>query len=450
MNKSSKKKSNVKKITQFEIIRPHVAGIDISDNAGMMVAYPLNEHEIAVEEFECYTCDLRRISSRLKEYKIESVAMEATGVYWIPLFLLLQEDGFEVYLVNSKHAKNVTGRKYDEEDAEWIQKLHRCGLLSASFQPDNQTRSLRSVVRHRSSIVATRSCYLNRMQKALEQMNIKLHTVISDIDGKTGLSILHAIFEGERDAEKLADLCDSRIKASRKDVVKSLEGFWSQTHLFELRQCYKAFQFHNDMIDECDREIEKILLEIIAGKNYGVIPDIENVKRKRNCKRQIQINVTAYLKEINGIDITEITGISEISAMTILSEVGTDMSKWKTAKHFTSWLGLAPNTKISGGKVISSRVPKKKHYAGQAFRMAAMSLRNNQGPLGDFYRRIRIYAGAPKAIVAVARKLAVIYYQMMTSQQAYNPVELVKSQEKYKEQKIKQLERKIEKLKNAS
>ena len=452
MDKSSKKKSKVKKITQFEIIRPQVAGVDVSDNAGMMVAYPLNDSEIAIEEFDCYTCDLRRLSSRLKEYRIESVAMEATGVYWIPLFLLLQEDGFEVYLVNSKHVKNVTGRKDDEGDAEWIQKLHRCGLLSASFQPDNQTRSLRSVIRHRSGLVSTRSCYLNRMQKALEQMNIKFHTVISDIDGKSGLDILKAIFEGERDAKKLADLCHPSIKASREDMLKSLEGRWSETHLFELRQCYKAFEFHNDMIAECDKEIEKILLEMIAAKNEGVIADIEKkkVKRKRNYKNPIQIHVTAYLKAINGIDITEITGISEISALTIFSEIGTDMSRWKTDKNFTSWLGLAPNTKISGGKIISSRVPKKKHYAGQAFRMAAMSLKSNKGPLGDFYRRVRTYAGSPKAIVATARKLAIIYYRMMTSQQAFNPVELVKSQEKYKEQKIKQLERKLEKLKSVA
>jgi len=259
--------------------------------------------------------------------------MEATGVYWIPLFLLLQEDGFEVYLVTSKHTKNVSGRKEDEEDAEWIQKLHRCGLLSASFQPDNQTRALRSVVRHRSGLVETRSIYLNRMQKALEQMNIKIHTVISDIDGKTGLRIINAILEGVHDANKLADLCDARIKASREEVVKSLEGFWSETHLFELRQCYKAFQYHNDMIAECDMEIERILLETIAQKNDGIIPETEIVKRKRNFKRPIQeVDVTAYMKALNGIDITEITGISEISALTVLSEVGTDMSRWKTER----------------------------------------------------------------------------------------------------------------------
>ena len=222
---SNTKKERRKKITQFEIIRPNVAGIDVSDNAGMMVAYPINDTEIVIDEFDCYTRDLRELSATLKFYRIESVAMESTGVYWVPLFLLLQEDGFEVYLVNSKHVKNVTGRKSDEEDAEWIQKLHRCGLLSASFQPDNQTRALRSVVRHRDSLVKTRSTYVNRMQKALELMNIKVHTVLSDIDGASGLRIIDAILAGERNAETLADLCDVRVKASGEEIIKSLEGF---------------------------------------------------------------------------------------------------------------------------------------------------------------------------------------------------------------------------------
>jgi transposase len=450
MCKDSKKASKVKRITNFEIINQNVAGIDVSDNAGMQVAYPLNEKEVVVEEFDCYTCDLHRLSSRMREYNIKSIAMEATGVYWIALFLLLEKEGFEVYLVNAKHVKNVTGRKTDESDAEWIQKLHRCGLLSASFQPDNLTRELRSIVRHRSDLVRTRSIYLNRMQKALEQMNIKIHTVISDIDGKTGLAIISAIFSGERDPEKLANLCDYRIKASREEIVKSLEGFWSETHLFELRQNYQLFQAHNQYIEECDREIEKKLLKIIASKNDGVIPNIENLKRKRSGKRPINVNITSYLKEINGVNITEITGISELSALSILSEVGTDMSRWKTEKHFSSWLGLAPNTRKTAGKVISSHVPRKKHYAGQTFRIAAMSVQNNKGALGDFYRRIRSFSGGPKAIVALARKLAVIYYRMMSSQQAFNPAELEKSQQRYKEYKIRQLERKLEKLKSST
>ena len=452
MNKGKKKKTGVKKITQFEIIRPNVAGVDVSDNNGMMVAYPLNADEIAVEEFDCYTRDLRRLSEKLKSLKIESVAMESTGVYWIPLFLLLQEDGFEVYLVNSKHVKNVTGRKDDEGDAEWIQKLHRCGLLSASFQPDNPTRILRSVVRHRSTIVKTRSTYLNRMQKALEQMNLKIQTVISDIDGKTGLDIIRYILSGERDAEKLANLCDPRIKAPREEIVKSLEGFWSEEHLFELSQCYKAYLFHNELIKECDKKIGAILQEEIKSRNGDIILENGKLKRKINYKNDIAIDVTNYLYVLNGVDIASIdgiTGISEITALSIYSEVGADMSKFKNGKHFTSWLGLAPNTKISGGKIISSHVPKKKHYAGQAFRMAALSLRSNKGPLGDYYRRIRTVAGAPKAIVALARKMAVIYYQMMTSKEKYSPNALIEYQEKYKLRKIKNLENYLNRLKAA-
>jgi len=453
MDKSNQKKSGVKKVTHFEIIRPQVAGIDVSDNNGMMIAYPISPTEIVVEEYTCYTRDLHRLSATLKTYNIESVAMESTGVYWIPLFLLLQQEGFEVYLVNAKHVKNVTGRKTDEGDAEWIQKLHRCGLLSASFQPDNQTRTLRSIVRHRDSLTKTRTTYLNRIQKALEQMNLKIHTVISDIDGKTGLLIINSILSGERDAEKLADLCDPRIKADREDVVKSLEGFWSEEHLFELSQCYSLYEFHRKMIDECDKKIETILQEIIKSKNNGIMPDLERVKRKRNFKNNLSIKVTDYLCELNKVDIAGlngIKGISEITALTLYSEVGSELSRFKNEKHFTSWLGLAPNTKVSGGKIISSRVPKKKQCAGQAFRMAAFGLCKSTGPLGDYYRRVRSTAGGRKAIVALARKLAVIYYRMITEKEAYNPQYLIDYQEKWKDRKIKNLEKYLHKLKHSA
>ena len=454
MSKSRKKtKTGVKKITQFEIIRPNVAGIDVSDNDAMMVAYPINENEVQIEAFECYTRDLHRISSTLKSHHIESVAMESTGVYWIPLFLLLQEDGFEVYLVNSKHVKNVTGRKDDESDAEWIQKLHRCGLLSASFQPDNQTRALRSIVRHRNSLVKTRSTYLNRMQKALEQMNLKIHTVISDIDGKTGLAIINAILSGERDPEKLANLCDRRIKASREEIIKSLEGFWSQEHLFELEQCYELYEVHNKMIKKCELKIENLLQEAIKSKNNGIMPKLGKLKRKHSYKNDISIDITNYLFALNGVDIASINGIkgiSEITALTIYSEIGDNLHRFKNEKHFTSWLGLAPNSKISGGKTISCHIQKKKHYAGQAFRMAALSLCSKDGPFGDYYRRIRSTSGHSKAIVALARKLAIIYYQMMTTKQAYNPQTLIEYQEKYKKRKIKHLENYLNKLKGVA
>jgi transposase len=452
--KNGKKQSVKKKITQFDIIRFQVAGIDVSDNKGMMVAYPVSDSEIVVEEFECYTRDLYRLSDTLQMYGIKSVAMESTGVYWIPLFLLLQEKGFEVYLVNSKHVKNVTGRKDDEGDAEWIQKLHRCGLLTASFQPDNQTRTLRNVVRHRATLVQTRATYLNRMQKALEMMNLKIHTVLSDIDGVSGIRIIQAIIAGERDAKTLADLCDGRVRASEEKIIKSLEGFWHEEHLFELSQCYKLYEYHGKMIGECDLQIEKILQQTIMANHGGVMPEMDKeLKRKRNYKNDIAINLVKYLYLLTKVDIASvdgITGISELTALGIYSEIGSNFHRFKNEKHFVSWLGLAPNNKISGGKIISSHVPKKKHHAGQIFRMAAMSIANNKGPLGDYYRRIRSTAGKSKAIVAAARKLGVIYYRMKTDKTVYNPQSLIEYQEKCKERKIKNLEKQLRRLKDVA
>jgi len=442
MSKGKTKNEKVKRISQLAVINPTAAGIDVSDTE-MMVAYPINSEQLEIRVFGCFTRDLHSIAKCLKENGTTTIAMESTGVYWVALFLLLQEYGFEVYLVNAKHVKNVTGRKDDESDAEWIQKLHSCGLLSASFQPDNMERTLRSMVRHRKNLVQTSSTYINRMQKAMELMNIKLHTIISDIDGKTGLLIIEAILTGERDPEVLADLRDKRIKASREDIIKSLEGHWTTEHLFELRQCYQLYCTHRQMIEECEREIEKQLVEQIALKNEGIIPDIPKVKRKVSGKHKAPFNLTAYLKEILGVDVTEVFGISELSALTILSEVGRDMTKWKTEHHFTSWLGLTPNTKISGGKVISSRIKKKKHHAGQAFRIAANSLYNSKSPLGDYYRRIRAKAGAAKAVVATARKLAIIYYKMVANKEAFNPKALQDYHQKYKEKKINQLKKKL-------
>jgi len=444
MSKSKTKNETVKRISQLPVINPTVAGIDVSDKE-MMVAYPINSDQLEVRSFGCFTCDLHLIATTMKQNGVTSIAMESTGVYWISLFLLLEEYGLEVCLVNAKHVKNVTGRKDDESDAEWIQKLHSCGLLRPSFQPDNMTRTLRSIVHHRKSLVNTSSTYLNRIQKALELMNIKLHTVISDIDGKTGILIIEAILAGERDPEVLANLRDRRIKASKEEIIKSLEGYWTTEHLFELRQCYQMYRMHQQMIDECDREIEQQLIEQIASKNAGEI-DIPEVKRKEVKKHKMPFNLTAYLKKNIGVDITEIFGLSELSVLTIMSEAGTDMSKWSNENYFTSWLGLAPNTKISGGKIISSRIIKKTNYAGLAFRMAAISLYKSKTPLGDFYRRIKAKAGAGKAAVATARKLAIIYYKMVSNQEAFNPKALIEYQEKYKQKKINQLKKKLELL----
>ena len=392
----------------------------------------------------------------LKRNGVTSVVMESTGVYWVSLFLLLEDEGFEVCLVNSKHVKNVTGRKDDETDAEWIQKLHSCGLLRASFQPDHMTRSLRSLVRHRKNLVGTSTTFLNRIQKTLELMNIKLQTVISDIDGKTGLAIIKAILDGERDPNVMADLRDKRIKASREDVVKSLEGYWTSDHLFELKQDYQFYCKLREMIDECDLEIKKQLSDHIATLNEGIIEDIppliidtSTVKRKRTPKHPVPYNLTAYIVKLLGVNVTEILGISELNALAITSETGTNMRKWETQHHFTSWLGLAPNTKITGGKIISSRILKKKHHAGQSFRMAALSLYNSKSPLGDFYRRIRSKSGPGTAVVATARKLAIIWYEMLSKKESFNPKAMENYQQKYKQKKIMLLKKKILQLEAA-
>ncbi len=448
MKKSKTENESVKRITQLPVINFTAAGIDVSGSE-MMVAYPINSEEIVVKSFGTFTSDLHLIAKSLKSAGVTSVAMESTGIYWVSLFLLLQEYGFEVSLVNATHVKNVTGRKEDESDAVWIQKLHSCGLLNASFQPDAMTRSLRSIVRHRKNLVRTSASYINRMKKALELMNIKVQTVISDISGKTGIQIIEAIIAGERNPEVLADMRDYRIRASREVLIKSMEAYWTEGHLFELKQCYQMYTIHRQMIGDCDREIEKLLIEQIASMKEGLIPEKLEDKRKIVGNQKIPFNLTAYLTEILGVDVTQISGISEINALTIMAEVGADMSRWKTEHHFTSWLGLAPNTKISGGKIISSKIMKKRHHAGQAFRISANSLNRVKNPLGDFYRRIRYKAGAAKAVVATARKLAIIYYKMVSTKESYNPNALLEYQQRYKEKKINHLKKKIAALEAA-
>ena len=447
MKNGKSKKSVVKKISQFQTINSRVAGVDVSEKE-MVVAYPVIETELEVRTFATYTRDLKELVNVLKSYGIVGVAMESTGVYWIPLFLLLEASGVNPCLVNAAHVKNVTGRKDDESDAEWIQKLHRCGLLTPSFQPDDFTRELRTLVRTRDTFVKSGTDITNRMQSSLEQMNIKIQAVLSDIDGLSGTRIIEAILDGERDPYKLASLRHSRVKASEEDVVKSLEGMWTNEHLFTLKLQYDAYKFNKSQIAECDEHIVALLSEEVKKKNNGIMPELPP-KGKTQYKNAIKGNIAGLLYCLNQVDATQIVGISEKSALAIFAEVGSDMNRWKSDKHFTSWLGLAPNTKVSGGKIISSKIPKRKQYAGQAFRMATLSIANSKSPLGDYYRRIRSRAGKGKAVVATARKLAVIYYQMNRTKTAFNPQALSEYQKEYKERKIKQLERALAKLKAA-
>jgi transposase len=373
--------------------------------------------------------------------------MESTGIYWKNLFMVLVQHGFTVQLVNAKQTRNVTGKKNDESDAEWIQKLHSCGLLKSCFLPDDHTETLRTLVRHRRNLTQDGSRYILRMQKSMELMNIKVHTVISDITGKTGTAIIKAIIGGERDPRNFLCLIDSRIKASKEEILKSLQGNWRTEHLFLIKQCYNLYQNIQTQIQLCDQQIEKVLQSM---SKHQELPTQKEVKRKRS-KNQPRFNTTDYLHRIHGVDVTQIFGISEIGGLEILSETGTDLSKWEDEKKFVSWLNLCPNNKITGGKLISSQLLKKKpNTAAQAFRMAANAVQTSNHWLGDYFRRMRSKGGQKYPIVATARKLAIIYYKMVRFKESFTPFDIKIYREKYRLAKIKYLERTLERLRQVA
>jgi transposase len=420
----------------INIINPNAAGIDIGDKEHW-VAVPSDRDSESVKKFGTFTEDLELIAQWLKECRIKTVAMESTGVYWLQLYLMLEERGFEVFLVNAKHVKNVTGRKSDDTDSQWIQRLHSYGLLNNSFQPEGAIRELRDYVRQRKNLIQGGAREIQHMQKALEQMNIKLHTVISDLTGLSGRRIVEAILEGNRQATYLASLVDPRIKASNSEIMKSLNGYWRNEYLFELKQANDLYKYYHEKIEECDKEIETVLQRLQKEDNSSV-QDVKK-KAKRKQKNHPSFEMSKYLQNILGVDVTEIYGISALTGMEILSEIGCDMSKWKTSKNFVSWLGLAPNNKRSGGRLISSHIIKKKNRAGQAFRAAASTLKSSKNELGDFYRRIRSKAGPKQAVVATGRKIAIIWYNMVLNQEVFCPMGNEIYKEHYKDKKIKYL-----------
>lgn len=358
------KKRSTKKALQ--LINPDAAGIDIGSTFHY-VAVPEDRTGQSVRRFESFTSDLHELAHWLKECGIRTVAMESTGIYWIQLFLILEQEGFEVYLVNARHVKNVSGRKSDVLDCQWIQQLHSYGLLSASFQPDELTRSLRGYMRHRKHLTESYANQVLHMQKAFEQMNVKLHNVLTDITGKSGIAIIEAILAGQRDAYQLAQLVDRRVRSSKDQIIKSLEAHWQEEPLFELKQAYELYLCYKEKIAECDVEIEKALRKF---QNKVGASTHRDKARKVYSKNRLDFDAGQYLQTILGVDVTQMFGISEVLALEIVSEVGTDMRKWPTKKHFTSWLNLAPNNRISGGKLLRSKRQKKKNKAAQAFLMA--------------------------------------------------------------------------------
>jgi len=428
-----------KKSKAFPILYPNAAGIDISSKEHYVAVNPDQSKE-PIRAFGSFTEDLKAIAAWLKECKVDTVAMEATGIYWVSLFLTLEDAGFDVVLVTAKHVKNVRGKKTDVSDAEWIRQLHSCGLLSASFQPDAFTRKLRTYMRHRKNLIEMAATHIRMMHKALEQMNIKIQHVIADITGKSGQDIIRSILAGERNSGALAACCDGRIKREKKEaIVKSLEGVWKEEHIFELEQSFTLFHAYHEKIKQCDQQIEKHLKEKAEISPSGKL-------KARSNKNNLNFEATELLNKITGTDLSEIFGITPTNAIEIISEVGLNMEKWPTVKHFTSWLNLAPNNKISGGKVLSSRIPKKKNHAGQIFKMAAFAVQRSKNWLAMFYQRIKAKRGTPKAVVATARKIAAIFYKLMREKAKFNPMPIEKYMDGFKELQIKKLRRQAQSL----
>ena len=397
----------------LQVLHPNAAGIDIG-NELHYVAVPPDRDSQPVGHFGCTTAQLREMAAWLKQCGIQTVAMQSTGVYWIAVYDILEEAGFQVYLVNARDTKNLPGRKSDVQESQWLMKLHTYGLLRNSFRPSQEIRVIRTYWRQRNDLVQSASRHILRMQKALTQMNVQLANVLSDISGATGQAIIKAILAGERDPHKLAALRDPRVKASKEQIASYLEGHWQGDLLFLLKQEQEAYEFCQQQIAACDREIEHYLHGREDRSAGAPLP--EESRKNRLLKKKghkPQFDLRAGLFRLSGTDLTQIDGIDVRTAATILSEAGWDMSKWKDEDHFVSWLRLCPDNRISGNKIIGKGRLPTTNRASIALRMAATTLRQSNTYLGAQFRRLRTRLGAPVAIKAMAAKLARLVYRML-------------------------------------
>ena len=400
-------------------INHNAAGIDCGSEAHYVAVPPERDTE-PVRSFKTFTADLHRLADWLEACKIKTVAMESTGVYWIPIFEILEDRGFEVVLVNSRHIKNVPGRKTDVLDCQWIQELHSVGLLRGSFRPAAEIASLRAYLRHREKLVQSAASHIQRMQKVLVQMNLLLHNVISDITGVTGMRILRDIVAGVTDPMALAAHRDHRCRASQVEIAASLTGNYRAEHLFVLRQNLELFDTFQGQIQTCDGEIESLLRTLAAKQRRPKTPVPAPRCKPRFCDNEPRFEIRDPLYRLAGADLTQIDSIGPYTALKLIAEIGTDMSRWPTHKHFTSWLTLAPKNKITGGRLISSRTQPSANRAAVALRMCAMVVGHTSTALGAYYRRIAYRVGKPKAITATARKLAILVYRTLKGDLDYN------------------------------
>jgi len=426
----------------LEVIHPNCAGVDIGSAEHWAAVNPQSKDP--VRRFTSFTDDLHRMADWFEENNINIVAMESTGVYWIPLFEVLSARGFEVYLVNSRSTRQVTGRKSDIRDCQWIWQLMSCGLLHKAFRPDDLTCCLRSLVRQRSQKISDQAKTLNRMQKALSQMNVQLANVISDISGVTGMKILRAIVDGERDPQRLASLSDPRIKASRETVARSLDGNWRQEHLHALKLELELYDFFETQIADCNEAINQALSKL------PTLPAQPQPSKKplrsphRTTAEQAELHQNLW--KIMGVDLTAIPTIGVDTLLVIASEIGADFSRFPTSQNFCSWLGLAPPTRISGGKVLSGSGPKIHNRVGQALKQAASNARNDKGFIGASHRARLTRMDTSCAIKATAHQLARLIYAMVTKKEAYVEEGLAEFEARSKERQLKALYNKARKL----
>lgn len=431
------------------VLDPHAAGIDIGA-AEHWVAVPPDADPVPVRSFGTCTADLHTLAAWLLACGVTSVALESTGVYWIPLFELLESRGLQVRLVDARQTRALPGRpKDDVRDCQWIQRLHSCGLLRAAFRPDDQVVVLRSYLRQRQMLIDYASHHLQHVQKALEQLNVKLPEVVADITGVTAMSIIKAILAGERDPLQLAKLRNHKCKQDEATIAKALHGNWRAEHLFCLRQALELYEFYQRQLAECDQQLDSQLQTFADRSAQAPVPPRPKGKRKQ--RRKFSGNVPAFdartrLYRMSGVDLTQIEGIEEGTALVVLSEIGLDMSRWPTEKHFCSWLGLCPQHKISGGRILSRKVRPGGNRAAQALHLAARSLERSQSALGSFFRRLKSRLGAPKAITAAAHKLARLVYSLLKQGQAYVSRGLEEYEREYQERQVRNLGRKAREL----
>ncbi|SCA62377.1 hypothetical protein SCG7086_AA_00070 [Chlamydiales bacterium SCGC AG-110-P3] len=447
--------SNITKLKDsLQSFRSNAAGIDIGCHSHF-VAVPSATCEQSVREFSSFTDDLYKIAEWLQECGITTVAMESTSVYWIPLYEILEEKNFEVFLVNSQHVKNAPGRKTDVQDAQWLQQLHTYGLLQNSFRPKDVFLELRAFCRQRTMLIEEAASFVMRMQKALTQMNIQLNNVIRDVTGLTGMNILRDIVKGERNPKVLASHRHFRCKNSEEVIARSLQGNFRKEHVFALKQAIEMHDFYNQKIKECEMEIEKrvrsiesSVIKLDPARQAIELGECSDELSSHYCKTKVgkklkkhefSFDVETSLKKITGCELTAIPGLGESAALTIISETGVDMRHWKNSKHFASWLGLCPKNKISGGRVLNSRTRPGARRVAWILRMCATCLHHSKTALGAHLRRLKSRLGAPKAITAIAHKLAKMLYNMLKYGTKYVEEGQEQYEKRYQERRLNNL-----------